>query len=337
MSPSAATPAVTTFTSAVDGHTKGDVVISMPEDLARRMDELIRRSSQCPTADEFNKGLQKRLNDFGAVICAAEAVIINAAPGTAFADYLVVRPRPFPWTAGDAVRAMNVVMQFARGYAPALQLDPETAAAVGVGAFAVAWEVLINNKPLSTSNVIPAQSLSGTITSMCSTTRADECLVNCRMIGAIERCGTTCAKKTGCGATALRTATIVPWTAAAADAQPTEPPAPPVPRPQCNMEDASGLPFNVFKSVYGQFCGEVDKAKSALTWIVDSRGNRIPTRRRSLHGRTPPPNPDTYNNYKIDLTWSPGGNAEATCAKSCSDAYGLLVNSPCKLNESKIS
>jgi len=145
---SAKAPAVTTFASAANGHAKGDVVISMPEDLARRMDGLIRRSNQCAAADDFNKRRQKRLADFGAVICGAEALIVNAAPGTAFADYLVVQPGALPWTAADAVRAMNTVMQFARDSAPALRLSPEKAALVGVGAFALAREVLINNKPL---------------------------------------------------------------------------------------------------------------------------------------------------------------------------------------------
>lgn len=155
-------------------------------------------------------------------------------------------------------------------------------------------------------------------------------MVGCKVIGAIAQCSTTCVKQTGCSATSgITTTATVPWTVV--NTIPTETTAA-APTPECNMDDASGLPYNVFQGVYGQFGDEVDKGGSALKWIVDSHGNRIPPKKRDLQERTPPPNPDTYKNYMIDLMWSPLDTG-ATCTKSCSEAYGLLANGQCKLND----
>lgn len=230
---STASPAITTFTANIDGHSQGDVLITMPDELANRMDEIIRRSTQCPDGVAFGQKLRKRLDNYGGVICAAQAVVVNAAPGTAFADFLVVRPQGLPWASADAARAMMVVVQFARAYAPALALDPATAASIGMGAFAIAWEVLINNKALSAANDIPATALSGTSFAGCSSTSVNECFVDCSMIGAIKSCGTSCMPQTSCGAISLMTTTAteaMTLTADAISAQ-TSVPAPPPPPP----------------------------------------------------------------------------------------------------------
>lgn len=309
----------------------------MPEDMAKRMGEMIRRTGNdhCPAAALFqHPELHRRIADLGAVVCAAESILVNAAPGYAFADYLVVHPPALPWTAADAVRAMNTVMEMARGMAPILQLDAETAASVGVGAFAVAYQVLVLGTPLGKSNVIPASALSGSTGSeLCSTTKADECFVNCRFIGALEKCQTTCTEVTSCGATSkLTTTTTVPWTFFFTESQvPTQTAKPPAPK--CNMDDASGMPFNVFNGVYGSFCSEIGKyQKKEAKWTVDSRGNQASQAARrfaELLARTPPPNPYTYRDYKVDLKWTPA-QGDAACAKSCKDAYALIATSPCE-------
>lgn len=305
--------------------------------MAKRMGEMIRRTGNdhCPAAALFqHPELRRRIADLGAVICAAESILVNAAPGYAFADYLVVHPRALPWTAADAVRAMNTVMEMARGMASILQLDAETAASVGVGAFAVAYQVLVLGTPLGKSNVIPASALSGSAGSeLCSTAKADECFVNCRFIGALEKCQTTCTEVTSCGATSkLMTTTTVPWTFSFTESQvPTQTAKPPAPK--CNMDDASGMPFNVFNGVYGSFCSEIGKdQKKEAKWTVDSRGNQASQAARrfaELLTRTPPPNPDTYRDYKVDLKWTPA-QGDAACAKSCEDAYALIATSPCE-------
>lgn len=185
------------------------------------MDELIAiLSNTCPDGDQFaTRKLRKRLDNFGAVICASETLVLNAAPGGLFPELLVLQPQPFPWAAADAVRAMNAAIAFARIQAPNLQLTADQAAAVGVAAFAIAWEILINGNRLSATNVIPADSLEETTTTTEAPCPTQYCNAGCTMIGAIAECETTCITPTGgssCSASStpiqVTTTATVPWT-----------------------------------------------------------------------------------------------------------------------------
>lgn len=105
-------------------------------------------------------------------------------------------------------------------------------------------------------------------------------------------------------------------------------------RPECDMKGAvTSLPQNVFRlSVYNKFCEEVNKNQGqALTWTVDSNGNQIPllARRSRIDGRTPPPNPDAYRDYKVQLMWEPKERTD-DCPVSCADAMKSIGFSPCE-------
>lgn len=224
---SADAPFISTITDAISSYNDGDLIITLPHLLASRMDELIAiTSNTCPEGDRFTtQKLRKRLDNYGAVICAAETLVINAAPGGPFPELLLLQPQPFPWTAADAVRAMNVVIAFARTQAPDLALTTDQAAAVGVAAFAIAWEIFINGNRLSDINVIPADSLEETTTT--TTTEApcptEYCNAACTMIGAIAECRTTCVTPTAtrCSASStpiqLTTTATIPWTVSVND------------------------------------------------------------------------------------------------------------------------
>lgn len=210
------------------------MVISLPDNLANRIDKsIVRISNDCSAGEDFtSQKLRKRLDDFGSVICASERLVMNAAPGGMFPELLVLQPQAFPWTTADATRAMNVVITFARTQALGLGITNDQAAAVGAAAFAIAWEVLINGRSLSTSNVIPASSLEGKIT---TTTAApcptQSCKAGCRMIGAIAHCSTSCPTPTAtCSATStptqVTTTSVTPWTVSVNYLEP-EPTAPP--------------------------------------------------------------------------------------------------------------
>lgn len=101
-------------------------------------------------------------------------------------------------------------------------------------------------------------------------------------------------------------------------------------RPECKDTDTlSRLPFNVFSgsagNIYDDFCPAVEgDLKAELTWTVNSDG----TRKESKRKRTPPPNPNTYVDWKFELTWSPNGDASG-CKSSCADAYASIANSLC--------
>lgn len=126
-----------------------------------------------------------------------------------------------------------------------LGLTTDQAAAVGVGAFAIAWEILINGNQLSETNVIPANSLEETTTipttttqtTMTETTTTEEpcptqyCNAACTLIGAIAACRTTCVTPTGtsCSATStpiqVTTTATIPWTVSVNDLEPEPTPS----------------------------------------------------------------------------------------------------------------
>ncbi|RDL30124.1 uncharacterized protein BP5553_10402 [Venustampulla echinocandica] len=115
-----ATPAVTTFTDTAGDHVLGVVVILLSPDLAGRMNEFIHRRTECPAGHNFgqvlgsNSKFRARADGLGAAICGVQGIVANAAPGTAFVDFLVVRPGALQWNEADVIRAMNVAVQFTR-------------------------------------------------------------------------------------------------------------------------------------------------------------------------------------------------------------------------------
>ncbi|KAL9082580.1 MAG: hypothetical protein Q9165_008853 [Trypethelium subeluteriae] len=98
------------------------------------------------------------------------------------------------------------------------------------------------------------------------------------------------------------------------------------------MTGSSQVPWNVFSpGVYSNFCNAInggDKTK-ALTQTVDSHGNVVQgssKEKRDVSRRTPPPNPDTYNNYKFTLSW---GGGDGSCPSNCSDVFYNIAEGPC--------
>ena len=100
------------------------------------------------------------------------------------------------------------------------------------------------------------------------------------------------------------------------------------PDPECDMDMVSGLTSKIFVlNTFSKFCDAVEKdATMELNWIVGVDGNEKPRLRSK---RSPPADPDGYNEYEITLMWTGG---EGACAKGCKDAYNAMALSPCKLN-----
>jgi hypothetical protein len=113
---------------------------------------------------------------------------------------------------------------------------------------------------------------------------------------------------------------------------PEKPSKTPRPEPQCDMDDISGVPSNVFNTgVFREFCNEVNRNKeTALVKVVDSHGNIIPpkraARKRATRKRTPPPNADSYSQFTFSLEWT-GGND--TCHADCEESFSAIATSPC--------
>ncbi len=102
-------PSISTATHSANGHVPGDVIISMPQVLANRVQKLIVHELTC-----FN--LKKWAIDLSCVSDAAEALIINAQPGAALNDLLLLRGRGPQFGAVDVARALATAIQFARSF-----------------------------------------------------------------------------------------------------------------------------------------------------------------------------------------------------------------------------
>ena len=72
------TPLATSITSAFNGHNPGDVLISLPDSFAKRMEGFIRRSTDCVATNGLDQGIAKRVDEFGPALCGAQGVIMNA-------------------------------------------------------------------------------------------------------------------------------------------------------------------------------------------------------------------------------------------------------------------
>ncbi|EDN10056.1 hypothetical protein I7I51_07120 [Histoplasma capsulatum] len=112
------------------------------------------------------------------------------------------------------------------------------------------------------------------------------------------------------------------------------------PKPTCNMDWASELPFNVFDKTYANFCKRVESMSYfPLEMKVNSDGSNVsppivvqdPSNYPwwplfGFHKRTPPPNPKAFDDVHIIFDWSP---RHRPCKMSCKKALSTITASPC--------
>lgn len=103
------------------------------------------------------------------------------------------------------------------------------------------------------------------------------------------------------------------------------------PTANCDMDNLSEIPGNVFggpkNNVYHHFCESwLDDAEFKMR--VDAAGsNKDPEiiKQKKIQGRTPPPNPDVYKVYDFNLGFeSSGGDGKKECAQNCTVAFDTL-------------
>lgn len=114
----------------------------------------------------------------------------------------------------------------------------------------------------------------------------------------------------------------------------------PKPDAECEMDWASALPYNVFRSTFQDFCKRADSnIIRPLTVTANSKGDLKPPPlvvQDPNHypfppqKRTPPPNPNAYKDVKIQFTWRP--TVKGACKLSCTEAFESITSSPCKFH-----
>lgn len=324
-------------------------MFTMDPGFASRLGEVMRRTTQCGEGRAFDSGNPAGKRDgttYGGAVCGAIGALSMAAPGCLFHDVMLINAPRFAFTAGQVAAAAQVVVDFARDYASLLDVPADVAENMAQLFFALAIDTIVDNVPLGEKNPIRASIISGTVTAPPTTTTsacssASACEAKCQMKGVyMFVCQTSCSTVTGCatatedgedGEQNINTVTTVPYAGPfRASTVPTTT-ATAQPHPTCSMDEPAGLQWDVFYgakyNVADPFCDEVGKnQQSALSWIVDIRGNMVPQRQV----RSPPVTPDTYKDYKVGLSWTPkqGFNA-ASCARDCKSTYQSIAQTPC--------
>lgn len=170
------TPSVTPATSMVGEIAVGDLVACLDQDLASRIDEVMRRMSSCQDGSDFDaqNPTGKRGPGYEAVICGAEGVASMAGSQGTFNDLLLINARNmnfgFADGAGEVARAATVVQNFVLAYAPLLDLGPDVAIDIANFLFALAIDVFIENVPLGSQNRIQAIMITTSTATATSTT-----------------------------------------------------------------------------------------------------------------------------------------------------------------------
>ncbi|EER41606.1 conserved hypothetical protein [Histoplasma capsulatum H143] len=112
------------------------------------------------------------------------------------------------------------------------------------------------------------------------------------------------------------------------------------PKPTCNMDWASELPFNVFDKTYANFCKRVeamdhlplelkvnsDGSNASPVIVVQDPSNYPWWPLFGFQKRTPPPNPAAFDDVHIIFEWLP---RPRPCKMSCKNALSTITASPC--------
>nr|XP_036586398.1 uncharacterized protein CTRU02_03783 [Colletotrichum truncatum]KAF6796805.1 hypothetical protein CTRU02_03783 [Colletotrichum truncatum] len=351
------TPAVTFVATATADLKEGDRIVTFDGDFAKKFQDLLHIFSGdggCKEGRDFNAGqspdrqTNARSGGWDVAICAGLGVMPQVLDNGPLGDLRAMAP-PQPPIQFDltqaAGRAAQIVIEAARDYAPLLNIPAELIDQYGVIIFAMAINALVENIDIGPSNTIRAASLVSktqgpTATPTPTCTRAKSCTAFCGEVGAIEQCVTECSTATsGCvtsttGNIAIITETTstFAWPTVPGESQPT---ATGEAVAKCDDSRDSGLQWDIFygskHNIVEKFCQAVSKEQGAArTWVVDTKGNEIPSK---LRKRAPPVTPETYKDYKIGLEWKPSGDFEqSSCPRSCTEAYKAIASGQCGHN-----
>ncbi|RYP14251.1 hypothetical protein DL765_006502 [Monosporascus sp. GIB2] len=343
------TPAVTSISTPTKGLEPGDYLITLDDDLASRIDEVLHRFTDCPDGNKFESGkLRIRASGWGAAICGAEGVLNQVLmSGESFTDLRVTQfqGEPILFNGGDPERAARLFMDYATAVVPLLDMLASEVTDMANMIFALAINALIDNIALGAENPVrhsiltsaPTKTATKTATTTSCTATTKDCIAECGEIGLIEHCKTQCQTATVCSTKTASTKRSITTTTTSLFDWPTGRPIGPTttataaPIPDCSMDRPAIIPWDVFYgpkfTVASDFCKAVEKdPKRSLAWTVNNKGEKL----SFLKNRAPPTDPGSYKDYQIQLSWEPAdGFGESACPHSCNEAYRTIATSPC--------
>ncbi|KAH4219132.1 hypothetical protein HBI06_191950 [Parastagonospora nodorum] len=354
-------PRATLLSTPQDGHPEGDFAIYLSDDLAKRLTEMIDRSQQCPAAvgkpgakEAPVKGQagQDVIENIGAIICAAQSLVLNALSGGPFSDLTSLTGKQPAWASSGLVDAVSAVTSFAITQTKAFGVGETGATTLAIYSVYLAYLKIHEGKALGLVNWIPGVNFKGTIpqstlpnmapatTISASSTTTVECSASCAMVGRMRDCNTVCPTPTGDPdsrptAYAIKTIALEPW-----HVPPQIPIQIPIgicPPPPNNATD---FPVELFSNVYSKFCAEVGDAKESVVRAVDAKGNSpaLTSRLRRWLRRASPNDNDKYKGYVFTLSRILRAGSSATCSTTCAQAFDQLSHQDsCKRGDDKKS
>ncbi|KAK0617748.1 hypothetical protein B0T14DRAFT_605745 [Immersiella caudata] len=358
-------PIVTAVTSAAGDFQTGDLAGILDRGLAGRLDEFMQRSKECKAGDDFDKqhaspARKRAVGSYGEALCASEAVIGGIQPGGLWNDLLLLEPTGVHFgfktdsDSGTASAAASQFSEFARAYAPLMDVSPERADQIGSYILALAVDTIVQGVALSEKNRIPATMVTTSGSpSPTGTGCPDKNTIICG-IPVDQHCnfkfaGQGNARKPVCedgpykdcectGPALTSTEMFIPERQKAfvlfmelVKAVP----ATPQQLPTCPIV-VTEIPAELFSSrktatlnIHNNFCqGWKKDAKHSIT--VNSKGEDVltvprekPVTAASRLRRAPPANPDSFAEFRFDLSFTPSGGG--ACTMDCNAAYAQFA------------
>ena len=156
-------------------------MISVEEDLAARIDEVMKNNRDCEDGRKFDRdhpAKRARLPDntnLGKVICVAEAMIGMIRAGGGFNDLLFLGTDQMTYAIAEGQRnlleAYGVVHDFATNIGPSIGLPNESLEQATQDVFLMIHEKLKENAPVGEENRIPESLIESKAESMTDTMR----------------------------------------------------------------------------------------------------------------------------------------------------------------------
>ncbi|RAK90770.1 hypothetical protein BO79DRAFT_215772 [Aspergillus costaricaensis CBS 115574] len=195
----------TTFASAGNGASAGDMGIELDAKTAAHLQALLSRSdtSNCDLGSDFfpSSTLRARSLDMD-IICGAQNILADGIGRDGYPNWLLMNQRRFPWTDAEVVAGLNTVVGWA--LTQARRLNPTISSShlhdLAVGAFVLSL-IYSMNGAITTNNIIPSASLQGGPTAtVCQARTATQCNVGCEVqpVAPQFACSTACVTVTSC-------------------------------------------------------------------------------------------------------------------------------------------
>ncbi|KAK4450410.1 hypothetical protein QBC34DRAFT_493717 [Podospora aff. communis PSN243] len=347
----------------------GDLVITLPDDVAQKADYIATALVACATEEitgaDGASQLRTRDDFLNAVLCGSRGLFTNAGPLG-----LLVMPMPYLNLIDPRmIETLNAYIAWGRAHAGNIQLPGDSVSRVIMTTFALGLIHANTGVLLPGANILPAswfnaQSPTGTVpspeitappTSTSGSCPLETCNVSCSLRGVIQYCETECpdeeSTSSSCTPTATEDNALYTTTAWEDWRWPDEY----IQRPKATCSnDLSRLPWEVFKNLPAKFCAEVEANPSKeFGWLINYLGEPVPDtqvgvlkatmptglERRSwlsrlsesmmLLKRAPPVDPEVYKDYHVKFEVQPSTDPQASCGSSCAKAFARLQGSEC--------